>query len=152
MRIGKYLSIIVSSCLVTFFCAFLSEDTWAQDSETVSSVSPTSHERSSSTPVKGITAMRARSLVGGVLGLISLVIGWRARNRALKGIGNKGRKGAVVALSLGAVALLLSLFHLSLSAGAVFGSGSGKAGAIVALVLSLIGITLSIWTLRHKQE
>ncbi len=91
--------------------------------------------------VRGITPGRARSLVGGVLGLVSIILGWRSKNRSSK-------TGAKVALVLALAAIVLSVLHLSTSAGAVFGSGSGKAGAIVALPLALIGAALGILTLR----
>ena len=56
----------------------------------------------------------------------------------------------MVALSLGLTSIVLSIVHLSTSAGAVFGSGSGKAGALVALVLASFGIILSGVALRQK--
>jgi hypothetical protein len=96
-----------------------------------------------STTVKGITAGRAKSLVPGVLGLISLVVGWRAKARS-------SRKGARVALVSGITAIILSIIHLATSAGAVFGSGSGKAGAIVALLLASAGVILSGLALRSR--
>lgn len=94
--------------------------------------------------VKGITAGRAKSLVGGVLALVSLVVGWRANKvgSGMTGPSRNKRTQATIALSLGGIAIILSLVHLSSSASAVFGSGSGKAGAIVALVLALIGASL----------
>ena len=85
-------------------------------------------------PVRGITAGRARSLVGGVVSLISLVIGGLALVR-------NGRAGAIVALVLGLIGIVLSVVHLGGSTGG-FGTGSGRAGAIVALVLGLIGTNL----------
>jgi hypothetical protein len=96
--------------------------------------------RGSSTYVTGITTGRARSLVGGVVGLMSLVIGWRAKIRSAKG--HNVHTGAILALVSGSIGIILSIVHLSNAAGAVFGSGSGKAGAIVALVLSLTGMIL----------
>jgi lipoprotein signal peptidase len=53
---------------------------------------------------------------------------------------------------LGFVAIVLSILHLSTSAGAVFGSGSGKAGALFGLVLGLIAITMGWLALRKKTE
>lgn len=100
--------------------------------------------------VSGLTAGRAKSLVGTAAGLISLIFGWRTKGRSARGSGS-GRTGAVVALSLGLIAIVLSILHLSVSAGAAFGTGSGKAGAIVALLLGLVGTTLGGLALRaHK--
>lgn len=104
---------------------------------------------SDSPVVKGITTGRARALAGAVVGLISLGIGWRAKIRSTGGTSN-GRTGAIVALVLGLVGIILSVVHLSVTAGAVFGSGSGKAGAIAALVLALIGITLGGMAFRSR--
>jgi hypothetical protein len=99
----------------------------------------------SSTYVTGITTGRAKSIVAGVVGLISIVIGWRAKARSAK-------QGAKVALAFGIIGIVLSVVHLSTSAGAVFGSGSGKAGAIVALLLALIGVTLGMLAFRSRQN
>lgn len=152
----KIISFILSAGLVVVFYFLItgkafsqtSQDEYKSDTTTLTSKSDGG---SSSTYVKGITPMRARALVAVALSLTSLVIGWRARKRAVAGIGNKGRNGAIVALSLGAIAIVFSIIHLNITAGAVFGSGSGKAGAIFALVLSLIGITLSGSVLRKNK-
>jgi hypothetical protein len=81
-----------------------------------------------------ITTGRARSLVGGVVGLISVVVGGFALARS-------GRSGAIGAVMLGLLGMILSIIHLATFTGG-FGTGSGRAGAIIALVLSLIGISL----------
>ena len=81
-----------------------------------------------------ITTGRARSLVGGVVGLISVIIGGLALAR-------NWRTGAVVGSVLGLIAMILSVVHLGTTTGG-FGTGSGRAGAIVALVLGLIGVSL----------
>jgi uncharacterized protein DUF6223 len=88
---------------------------------------------------RGMTSGRARSLVGGVVGLLSLIIGALALARA--GRSGNGRAGAIAALALGLLGIILSVIHLSTFTGG-FGTGSGRAGAIVALVLSVIGISL----------
>lgn len=93
--------------------------------------------------VKGITTARAISLVEGLLGLMSIVIGWRAKARSAK-------SDARTALALGLLAIILSIIHLTTTAGAVFGSGSGKAGSILALVLGLFGCVLGWLTLRSS--
>jgi hypothetical protein len=152
----KIISFILSAGLVVAFCFLSTGKTFSQtvqdkpESDTTT-VTAKSDDGSSPTYVKGITSMRARALVGVALGLISLIIGWKARKRANAGIGNKGRNGAIVAISLGAISIVLSIIHLNITAGAVFGSGSGKAGAIFALVLAVIGVTLSGLALRQKK-
>ncbi len=98
--------------------------------------------------VKGVTAGRARALLGAAAGLVSLVAGWWARRVAKRG--GSGRTGAMAAVVFGLTGIILSLIHLTASAGAVFGSGSGKAGAIVALVLSGTGLIFGWLALRRK--
>ena len=85
-------------------------------------------------PAGSMTAGRARSLIAVAVALISVVIGAMARARSV-------RAGAIGALLLGLIGMILSVVHLSTFTGG-FGTGSGRAGAIVALVLGLIGISL----------
>ena len=102
---------------------------------------------------RGITSGRARAMVGGVVGLLSLIIGALALARSGRRIGN-GRAGAIVALALGLLGIILSVIHLGMSTGGI-GTGSGRAGAIVALVLSLIGISLgglALARFRHARS
>jgi hypothetical protein len=142
----KYIPYLLSALLIIGFSFLTTEKSFSQMDTSSQATSG-----GNSTYVKGITPGRARALVGVACGLISLIIGWRAKVRSKAGIGNKGRNGAIVALSLGAIALVLSIIHLSVSAGAVFGSGSGKAGAIFGLLLGLVGTTLGGLALRsHK--
>lgn len=86
-----------------------------------------------------LTTGRARSLVGAVVGLISLIVGWLALRSA--GRTGNGRGAGMVALVLGLIGVVLDVVHLSTFTGA-FGTGSGRAGAIVGLVLALIGMSL----------
>lgn len=96
-------------------------------------------------PMNGaITTGRARSLVGGVVGLISVIIGGLALAR-------NGRTGAVVGSALGLIAMILSVVHLGTTTGG-FGTGSGRAGAIVALVLGLIGVSLGGLVLARSRR
>ncbi|HEY3040084.1 MAG TPA: DUF6223 family protein [Pyrinomonadaceae bacterium] len=100
----------------------------------------------------GITAGRARALVGVVVALISLVIGGLALARSAGRVGTgNGRAGAIVALVLGLIGMVLSVVHLGTSTGG-FGTGSGRAGAIVALVLGLIGMNLGGLALARSRR
>ncbi len=99
-----------------------------------------------------LTAGRARSLVGAVVGLISLMIGGVALARAAGHIGTgNGRTGAIVALVLGLIGLVLSVVHLGSSTGG-FGTGSGRAGAILGLVAGLIGTNLGGLALARSRR
>lgn len=87
-----------------------------------------------------ITTGRLTSIITGLVGLISVIIGGQALTRSSRGIAS-GRPKAITALVMGLVAMVFSVLHLLLSTGG-FGTGSGKAGAIVALVLGLVGAVL----------
>ena len=142
----KYIPCLLSALIIIGFSFLATEKAFSQTDTSNKAISG-----GNSTYVKGITPGRARALAGVACGLISLIIGWRARVRSKASIGNKGRNGAIVARSLGAIAFVLSIIHLSVSAGAVFGSGSGKAGAIFGLLLGLVGMTLGGLALRSRK-
>lgn len=96
--------------------------------------------------VSGLTSGRTRSLVGGVIGLVSVIIGWRARSRSVANK-SRARTPGISACVLGIVAIALSVVHLAGNTGG-FGTGGGKAGAIVALVLGIIGTFLGGISMR----
>ena len=149
----KIIPFVLSALLIICFFFLITEKAFSQTNQDGNKTDTTGHETTTSdghyTYVKGITAGRARSLVGVAAGLISLIVCWRARVRFKKGsiTGNR-RTPAMVALVLGLLAIVLGVVHLSTSAGAAFGSGSGKAGAIAALVFGMIGAILSGLTLK----
>ena len=93
--------------------------------------------------VSGLTTGRAQSIVGGVIALIGLFVGWRARSWRYS------RSWTVTAIVLGAVALVLSAIHLFNTTGS-FGTGGGKAGAIVAIALGVLCIVMNSVRLRSK--
>ena len=99
-----------------------------------------------STYVKGITSGRARSLVGVVLALLSIIIAWRAKKQIAVNT-KTARPWSIMALTLAIAAALLSIVQLIGTAGG-FGTGGGKAGAIIALVLGAVGATLGARGLR----
>ncbi|RAW02036.1 hypothetical protein DQQ10_05635 [Pseudochryseolinea flava] len=93
--------------------------------------------------VTGITSGRAKSLIGGALGLVSVVIGWKLKPRK--------RSWYVTGFVLGAAALILSIIHLvNLTGG--FGTGGGKAGAIVGAVLGIVGCALSVRAFQTQKS
>jgi hypothetical protein len=127
---------ILSACLIIGLAFAATENAFSQ--------TPSDE---TSTTVTGITAGRLRSIVTAVAGLISLIIGWRARVRA----NGTGRSGAITALVLGVICVIFSIVQLSTTTGG-FGTGGGKAGAIVAFALGMTGIILSGMALRTKKE
>ena len=127
----------LATCLIVGLVFLLSDNVFSQEQKEIS----TSY-------VSGMTAGRARALVGVAVGIISLVIGWRAKVRSARG--SNVRAAAIIAIVIGMVGIVLSLLHLNMAAGAVFGSGSGKAGAIFGLVPNLAGATLGALALKQK--
>jgi len=132
----KYISFILPACLAIGFFFLAMENAFSQ---TAPDGTPTA--------VTGITAGRAKSIVIAVAGLLSLIVGWRAKARPGS---SAGRSGAITALVLGAICVIFSIVQLSTTAGG-FGTGGGKAGAIVAFVLGLTGIIFSGMALRPKK-
>jgi len=151
----KCITYVLSACLIICLTYLVTEKTFSQsnskENKTKTTDSITAKPDGTSPYVSGITGGRAKALVGGLIGLISLVIGGRAKVRsASAGTGNR-RTGAKLALALGLIAIVLSIVHLTTSAGAVFGSGSGKAGAIFGVVLGFIGMILGGMALRKNK-
>jgi heme/copper-type cytochrome/quinol oxidase subunit 3 len=100
--------------------------------------------------VSGLTSGRAKSLIGVVIGLSSLVIGWRAKIRS-RAKTNNARSWSIAGLVLGIVAIILSAIHLANNTGG-FGTGGGKAGAIVAIVLGVTGAVFSGLAFRSRPD
>lgn len=96
--------------------------------------------------VQGMTAGRARSLAGGVLGLLSVIIGLRAKVRRSSNSGTS-RRLSITGIIMGIVSVILSIVHLAFNMGD-FGTGGGKAGAIAGLLLGLIGGLLGALAFR----
>jgi hypothetical protein len=146
--VKKIIPFMLSALLIICFFFLITEKAFSQANQDGNKTDTTGHVTTTSdghyTYEKGITPGRARSLVGVATGLISLIIGWRAKVRSNNGsISGNRRTPAMVALILGLFAIVLGVVHLSTSAGAAFGSGSGKAGAIAALVFGITGAILS---------
>lgn len=79
----------------------------------------------------GLTSGRLNSIAGLLLGLLSILLGWRSLQK----------KKATLAIFLGLIAAILSIIHLVRVSGD-FGTGSGKLGAIIALLMGLTGMVL----------
>jgi hypothetical protein len=141
-----FISFMFAACLTIAFSCVAIETVFAQSDQT-QQMDTASNE----TPyVTGITTGRARSLVGVVLGLVSLIIGLRVKRHSADGAGNI-RKWRITALALGSVAVILSIIHLTTLSGG-FGTGGGKAGAIVAFVLGIIGMCLGGFALLRSRQ
>lgn len=92
--------------------------------------------------VTGITSGRAAALLPVALALISVAAAWVILARSRGRIGY-GRPGAIAALTIGVISMVMSVMHLVRTSGSSIGTGSGRLGAIVAIFLGLVGIALS---------
>lgn len=121
----KYISIF----LITGMILFMGKESFSQAEEQGDNSSKLFNEGGY---VRGMTLPRILGLAELALGVASIIIAIRAKKRLSK-------RGAKVALTLAFGAVVFSAVHFFVTAGAVFGSGSGKAGAIIAFILGLIG-------------
>lgn len=138
------ISFTVPALLIIVFSLSQSHVAYSQTEQTAAS-----SNKDAKTPyVTGITSGRAKSLIGVVAGLSSMIIGWRVKRRSVGGTSG-WRPWALAALALGLVAAVVSVLHLANTSGG-FGTGGGKAGAIVALILGLLGTSFSGIALRIK--
>ncbi|GHO85108.1 DUF6223 family protein [Dictyobacter formicarum] len=94
------------------------------------------------TTVYGPTPQRLWATTAATLGLIALVIGWRALRRPASRFGTASRRrGAIVALVLGLIVAVNGGLVLALATGGL-GTGNGVAGGAAALVLGLIALPI----------
>jgi hypothetical protein len=101
--------------------------------------------------VTGITTGRAAALLPLFLGLISIIIGWIILAHSQGRTGYE-RVGAITALALALIDIILSGVHLIRTSDSSIGTGSGRLGAIVALVIGVIGIILSSRALVRSRQ
>jgi hypothetical protein len=151
----KFIPYILSACLIISCSVIATEKLFSQTNQKENKVDSTNDTPAgpdgTSRYVTGLTTGRAKSLVGLVVGLISLILGWQRKPRS-GGLGvRSGRSRSVIALVLGVIAVILSVIHLATTTGG-FGTGGGKAGAILGLTLGLIGATRSGLHLSSKRK
>jgi hypothetical protein len=88
-----------------------------------------------------LTSARFWATSAALLGLVGAVVGGLALARSVRRIGNGGRKGAIVALVSGLIAVVGGALNLAVADGGP-GTGNGVVGGAIALVLGLIGMAL----------
>jgi hypothetical protein len=93
------------------------------------------------TTVYGPTPRRLWASTAAGLALGGVVIGGLALVRSVRHIGNRGRRGATVALLTGPIGAVNGALVLAVSTGGP-GSGNGVVGGAAALVLGLIATVL----------
>lgn len=88
-----------------------------------------------------LTAGRLWATSAALLGLVGAVIGGLTLARSVRRISNGGRKGAVVALVSGLVAMVGGALNLAVADGGP-GTGNGVVGGALALMLGLVAVVL----------
>ena len=94
-----------------------------------------------------LTSARVVSLLLFAIGIASVIIAFRSKNRA---DGNSRKRSVIIASVLGLIAVILSAIRIAASTG--FGTGGGKAGAILALLMGVIGIGLATRTFLQTRN
>ncbi|OIJ25554.1 DUF6223 family protein [Nocardioides luteus] len=98
-----------------------------------------------------LTTARLWATLAAFVGLGGVVAGAAARGRAARGVGNRGRNGAVVALGCGSIALVTGVVNLLVADGGP-GTGNGVVGGGIAIVLGLTALTLGALTLNRSRR
>jgi hypothetical protein len=98
-----------------------------------------------------MTPERIAATTAALAGLISAAIGGVALRRSVRRVGKRGRHGAIVALVLGPIGLVVGGLVVATADGGV-GTGNGLAGGVVAMVVALIGTALGGLALARVRE
>jgi uncharacterized protein DUF6223 len=91
--------------------------------------------------VYGLTPRRLWATTAVVLALLAVVSGGMAMYRAIRHIGNHGRRGAILALIAGPIAGINGGLNLAVANGGP-GTGNGVVGGAAAFVLGLTAMAL----------
>ena len=98
-----------------------------------------------------LTTARLWATLAAFVGLAGAVAGAAALTRAVRGVGNRGRNGALVALGCGAIALVVGVVNLLVADGGP-GTGNGVVGGGMAIVLGLTALALGAQTLMRSRR
>jgi hypothetical protein len=106
---------------------------------------------SAANTVQGLTPRRIWATVAIALGIAGVIAGSMALVRAARGIGNRGRGGAIVAMVTGSLAAINGGLNLAVATGGP-GSGNGVVGGAAAFVLGFVGMAMGGMTLFRSRR
>lgn len=98
-----------------------------------------------------ITTGRIWATVDAFVGLIIAILAGMSLFRSIRGIGNGGRKGAIISIVVAPIVIIYAKIHMSIFPGG-FGTGDGRAAALIAIVMGLISIVLASITLIRSRR
>jgi hypothetical protein len=98
-----------------------------------------------------LTAARVWATSAALLGIAGAVIGGLALARAVRRVGNGGRKGAVAALASGLIAMVGGALNLAVADGGP-GTGNGVVGGALALVVGLLAMVFGGLALARSRR
>jgi FtsH-binding integral membrane protein len=107
--------------------------------------------QASDVPSYTMTPKRLAASSAAVIAIVAVVSGGLALSRSIRRAGNHGRRGAIVALVLGFIGLVLGTVVLSTASGGL-GTGNGVAGAVIAVILAAIGIVFGGMVVNRSRE
>ena len=91
--------------------------------------------------VYGLTLRRLWATAAAAVALVGVIIGGLALARSASRFGTPGRRGAIVALAAGLIAVVNGALNLAMANGGP-GTGNGVVGGAAAFVLGLIALAL----------
>jgi len=103
------------------------------------------------TTVYGLTPRRLWATVADALGLAGVVIGSLSLVRPAGRLGTSGRRGAIIALVAGLIAVVNGGLNLAIANGGP-GTGNGVIGGAAALVLGIIAVALGGLALTRRRR
>jgi hypothetical protein len=103
------------------------------------------------TTVSGLTPRRLWTTAVAALGLAGVVIGSLALVRPAVRVGTSARRGAIVALMAGLIAVLNGGLNLAIANGGP-GTGNGVVGGAAAFVLGIIAVALGGLALTRRRR
>ena len=89
----------------------------------------------------GLTPERMVASTAAAIALTAAIIGGLALARSARRVGGNGRRGAVVALVLAPIGVVIGAVVVATADGGL-GTGNGFGGGIVAMMVGLIGMAL----------
>jgi len=107
--------------------------------------------RSTEVDAYTLTFARLWATAAALLGLAAVIVGGVALWRSARGVGDNGRRGAVVAQVAGAVSVVVGALNLAVATGGP-GTGNGVIGGAAAIGFGLVAVVLGALTVVRARR